>query len=153
MRNESQLWKKLRVHWKPAFDYVERCETRSADGRPDVDLLWNRSYCPIELKQKFKSETPILVPMRKEQVFWWEKWTLAGGRGLIIFGVNCDQIALIDGCHARALRNKDFFWQQFAIGFCSVFDGNEINRIIKNYILREPSGHISYEPQELEDGP
>lgn len=129
---ESKLWLWFDKHVGKKLDYCERIETKREDGLPDVMIVNNSRTIFIELKQNVQAHRPKYVPLRKDQIMWWEKFTRAGGVGYILFKYNIDKMVMIGGKFARAISEDEYFWEEW----CQwVIPNDDMGLYIRNVIL------------------
>lgn len=89
---EQRLWTAMRgaLNGKAL---MERVENMMGDGRPDVDVLADGNFVPVELKAKEawpKTERGAVLGadgLRLSQRNWHLRWLQWGGRSLIVVGV------------------------------------------------------------------
>lgn len=111
---ESKLWQWFNKNIGKTFDYCERTETKRADGFPDVIFCENQKVFPIELK--VVPNEPKRVPLRRDQVQWWQKWMNSGGcNGAILMQFNEQYLAIIDPNHVADCALTDNQWEHHSI--------------------------------------
>jgi Holliday junction resolvase len=95
---EKNLWGLLRTHWNGPECHLQRIETGTQRGVPDVNGCWQGAEFWIELKVAKGNSAQL----RPEQVAWHLQRARAGGRSWILVRKG-DELMLYRGDQARDL--------------------------------------------------
>ena len=112
MAREKQFWAWIRPKVITIPDlHIQRIESMSSSGTPDVEGCWSAVPFQIELKSCIRPKrftTKLDYDVKKSQVFWHEDRYKAGGKSYILVNVETGRkrtLYLVPGQDIRLIVN------------------------------------------------